>query len=594
MLLENLLVFRGNIAPPLSSGNLWLDVSSGVPVLKLFMPSSGWTRVGADVSVESRVDALEGAMPGKTDRTVIYEDSPGITATGLVLNSGYKLDLRTRYDNPLSTASIYCGVGDPGDTPMIQFYTYKDNQSGVLRVIPSGVFIQEGPGNYVRVVTGTGLATKVDKEVDIAGQTRTLVASTGGSLSLEGRALQGIFNRAGVEVIIPADGAMATSKLYSEHEEEGYRALEVRASGVYVLTYTGENEVVTGDRLEGYVPVRTDGSGSNRDMIQVSGSTINISSRDYSSNKAGYLRLSPGEALLRSNGTGNATSSDLLLLPPVNVPACMSLSSYNTNASVNLYFKQLDDNHFDAFLYKGPGFSLTGGSRLVVEPDLAALVPYVFSYENWHRVIYDNSSGLAGHIVVLENSSRGERVSLSMNGGDAGSDPSLELLVGYGTNPFDGVILTVGRKNGEKGVFVSVDGNMTREKVVTEKEYSRDRPDLWPAGQEVDLGNGLSGIALSGVINDWSSSGILNVNTGVSIPGWDPSSSRLIEGGGSYQKGIDSSWHVIGYSRWNSTTCCNLNHVINPSGIIYYNFAEEGCNYNASYANYFFWFVYRK
>ena len=123
--------------------------------------------------------------------------------------------------------------------------------------------------------------------------------------------------------------------------------------------------------------------------------------------------------------------------------------------------------------------------------------------------------------------------------------------------------------------------------------YSADRPDLWPDLQEVDLGGGLYGIAFGGVFPDWSG-GPLNKNTLYSISGWNPATGRIIKSGGGFQKGIDATWHALGYHQWASAAYCNAGVVISSSSYVWINAAFGGCTYNVNNANYWIWIIYRK
>jgi hypothetical protein len=121
------------------------------------------------------------------------------------------------------------------------------------------------------------------------------------------------------------------------------------------------------------------------------------------------------------------------------------------------------------------------------------------------------------------------------------------------------------------------------------------RPDLWPVATEVDLGGGLYGVVISGVLQDWTlSSGILNYAVGFTVSGWNNSTGRIISFGGGYQKGSDSSWHILGYSRWLTTSSSNMSVVINPGGNVWVNVCMEGCEYDAANANYQVWLTYKK
>jgi hypothetical protein len=122
----------------------------------------------------------------------------------------------------------------------------------------------------------------------------------------------------------------------------------------------------------------------------------------------------------------------------------------------------------------------------------------------------------------------------------------------------------------------------------------RSRPDLWPAGAEMDLGGGLYGVALSGVLPDWSAAGALNFSAGFTIGGWNNAAGWVVSSGGGYQKGSDASWHVLGYSRWAASASCNISVVVNPVGNVYINAHTEGVTYNAANANYRVWLTYRK
>jgi hypothetical protein len=119
------------------------------------------------------------------------------------------------------------------------------------------------------------------------------------------------------------------------------------------------------------------------------------------------------------------------------------------------------------------------------------------------------------------------------------------------------------------------------------------RPDLWPVATEVNLGGGLYGVALSGVLPDWSATGVLNFNSGFTISGWDTATCRPVSAGGGYQKG-DRGWHILGYSRWAADTASNVSAGIDQSGAIYINAHMENRPYNADYANYLVWLTYRK
>jgi hypothetical protein len=123
--------------------------------------------------------------------------------------------------------------------------------------------------------------------------------------------------------------------------------------------------------------------------------------------------------------------------------------------------------------------------------------------------------------------------------------------------------------------------------------YAQDRPDKWPLNVELGFGGNLYGVALAGTLPDWSD-GEINFAPGFTVSDWSAAASRIQAGGGSFQKGSDATWHIIGYSQWSASALCSLNVAVNAAGNIYINGVFTGIAYNSTNAGYRIWLLYSK